>query len=117
MIADLIQMKRLQYQRTKVADPFTRRECPSPIEALNDQPAPACRLVLIGLEAGSRLLAQHLGPQHHGTLSYCQVHGPDVGEIAAGRLLLWNPIQRAAEDRARLIHRGEGDVQHKRDLA
>jgi CelD/BcsL family acetyltransferase involved in cellulose biosynthesis len=68
MISDLIQMKRLQYQRTQAADPFTRSECLTLIEALNEDPVPECRLILTRLEAGGRVLAHHLGPQHHGVL-------------------------------------------------
>jgi CelD/BcsL family acetyltransferase involved in cellulose biosynthesis len=118
MISDLIQMKRLQYQRTQAADPFTRRECLSLIEALNEEPVPECRLILTRLEAGGRVLAHHLGPQHHGVLSYWfQVYDSEARDVSPGRLLLWNTIQRAAEDGIQLIDRGEGDVQHKRDLA
>jgi CelD/BcsL family acetyltransferase involved in cellulose biosynthesis len=118
MIASLIQQKRLQYQRTNVADPFTRPGHLRLIAALNEAPAPDCRLILNRLEAGNRVLAQHLGPQHHDKLSYwLPVYDPEAREVSPGRLLLWHTIQRATEDGVSMIDRGEGDVPYKRELA
>ncbi len=65
MIADLIEGKRQQYHRTQANDAFARGANVRLIAALNESPASDCRLVMSRLEAGDRVLAQHLGPQDH----------------------------------------------------
>jgi CelD/BcsL family acetyltransferase involved in cellulose biosynthesis len=118
LLAATIEAKRLQYRRTKVADPF---ELPMPlrlVQALNDAPSPECRLVLTELEADGRALAQHLGLQHNGILSWWfPVYDPEAQGVSPGRLLLWYMIQHAAEDGIRLIDYGEGEAQYKRQFS
>ncbi len=117
-LAATISAKRLQYRRTQVGDPF---DSPLPlrlIEAINDTPTPECRLVLARLEAGGRPLAQHLGLQHNGVLSWWfPVYDPDVQAVSPGRLLLWFIIRQAADDGIRLIDFGEGEAQYKRQFS
>jgi CelD/BcsL family acetyltransferase involved in cellulose biosynthesis len=118
MIAGLIEQKRAQYQRTLTGDVFAGAANVRLIAALNESPAPECRLILNRLEAGDHVLALHLGPQHHDVLSYWfPVYDPQARDISPGRLLLWHTIKRAAEDGISLIDRGAGDAPHKRELA
>ena len=117
-IAGLIELKRQQYQRTHMPDAFAAERNVRLLAAMNEAPAPDCRLVMNRLEAGGRALAQHLGPQHHDVLSYWfPVYDPEAGDVSPGRLLLWLTIQRADEYGIALIDRGEGDAAHKRELA
>ena len=118
MIADLIAQKRAQYQRTVADDVLALSANVRLIGALNEAPAPECRLILNRLEAGNRLLAQHLVPQYHDVLSYWfPVYDPQMRDVSPGRLLLWHTIQRATQDGIKFIDRGEGDAPHKRELA
>ena len=90
MIASVIRMKRLQYERTKVPDPFARPGPMRLIEALNETPVPDCRLVLSTLEAGDSVLAEHLGIQYNNVLSYWfPVYDPQARSVSPGRLVLW----------------------------
>jgi CelD/BcsL family acetyltransferase involved in cellulose biosynthesis len=118
MIAELIAQKRLQYGRTDVTDVFARGANIRLIEVMNEMPAPECQLVMSRLEAGGTVLAQHLGPQHHGVLSHWfPVYDPAVRNLSPGRLLLWHMIQDAVEAGIRLIDFGEGDALYKREFA
>ena len=118
MVAALIAEKRRQYRRTQVPDVFARAENLRLIDVLNEAPEPECRLVMNRLEAGGRVLEQHLGPRHHDVLSHWfPVYDPDARTVSPGRLLLWYMIQRANEDGIRLIDYGEGDALYKRELA
>jgi len=118
MIAALIAAKREQYRRTQVPDAFTKRGHMQLIMAMNDAPMPECRLVMSRLEGGGRVLAQHLGPQHHDVLSHwLPVYDVEARSVSPGRLLLWHMIQRATEDGIALIDYGEGDAVYKRDLS
>ena len=99
-------------------DPFASADNLRLVDVLNEMPAPECQLYLSQLEAGGRILAQHLGPQHHGVLSHWfPVYDPEARAVSPGRLLLWYMIQRAGEDGIRLIDYGEGDALYKRELA
>jgi CelD/BcsL family acetyltransferase involved in cellulose biosynthesis len=118
MIADVIEQKRQQYHRTQVEDVLASGANVRLIAALNETPAPDCHLVMSRLEAGGRVLAQHLGPQYHGVLSHWfPVYDPEAGNVSPGRLLLWHMIQHAAEDGIGLIDFGEGDALYKREFA
>jgi CelD/BcsL family acetyltransferase involved in cellulose biosynthesis len=118
MIAKLIAQKRLQYGRTRVADPFVNNAHRRLIDALNEAPCPACRLVLARLEAGDRVLAQHLGLQYHDVLSsWFPVYDPDAQGVSPGRLLLWHMIQNATQAGIRLIDYGGGEAQYKREVS
>jgi CelD/BcsL family acetyltransferase involved in cellulose biosynthesis len=117
-IADVIHQKRLQYARTHVADPFADANNLRLIGALAETSTDECRLILTRLEAGERVLAQHLGPQCHDVLSYWfPVYDPAARDVSPGRLLLWHTISQADVDGVRLIDRGEGDAPYKRELA
>jgi hypothetical protein len=70
------------------------------------------------LEAGGRVLAQHLGPQYHDVLSFWfPVYDPEAGNLSPGRLLLWQMIGRASESGIGLIDYGAGDAVYKRKFA
>jgi CelD/BcsL family acetyltransferase involved in cellulose biosynthesis len=118
MTAALIRQKRQQYQRTRAEDTFAPSANLQLIDALNEMADPECRLVMSRLEAGGRVLAQHLGPQYHDTLSYWfPVYDPEVGNMSPGRLLLWHTLQRAKEIGVGLIDYGAGDAVYKRKFA
>jgi CelD/BcsL family acetyltransferase involved in cellulose biosynthesis len=118
LIAEVIAQKRAQYKRTQVEDPFDRHDNMRLISALNEAPAPDCRLTLTRLEADGQAIAQHLGPQYRDVLSYWfPVYDPEVRDISPGRLLLWQIIRRAPHDGVKLIDRGVGDAPYKREFA
>jgi len=118
MIAGLVELKRRQYQRTHMPDALAADRHVRLLAAMNEVSAPDCHLVMNRLEAGGRVLAQHLGPQHYDVLSYWfPVYDPEARDVSPGRLLLWLTIQRAEEYGIALIDRGEGDTPHKRELA
>jgi CelD/BcsL family acetyltransferase involved in cellulose biosynthesis len=118
MIAALIERKRQQYHRTQAIDAFARGVNIRLIAALNETPASDCRLVMSRLEAGGRVLAQHLGPQYHRVLSHwLPVYDTEARSVSPGRLLLWHMIQHATDDGIDLIDFGEGDAQYKREFA
>jgi CelD/BcsL family acetyltransferase involved in cellulose biosynthesis len=117
MLAAVIAEKRLQYRRTQVADPFMNPEHLRLIEALNESGGPECRLVMTRLQAGDRILAQHLGLRHHDVLTYWfPVYDPDAHGVSPGRLLLWYIIRQAINDGIRLIDYGEGEALYKRQF-
>lgn len=117
-VMPVIDAKRRQYGRTGVADPFAKGEHLRLVEALIERDDPACRPVLATLAAGERPIAQHFGLLHDGCLSYWfPVHDPAARHVSPGRLLLWHTIRSAAEHGIRLIDRGEGDTQAKRDFS
>jgi CelD/BcsL family acetyltransferase involved in cellulose biosynthesis len=118
MLRQLIAEKRLQYQRTNVADPFENSEHLRLVEILNEAPSPDCRPVLTRLEVGGHALAQHLGLQYHDVLSYWfPVYDHATRSVSPGRLLLWQIIRRASQDGIALIDYGEGDAPYKRELS
>jgi CelD/BcsL family acetyltransferase involved in cellulose biosynthesis len=118
MIAELITQKRQQYQRTQAGDAFAPSANVRLISALNETPAPDCRLVMSRLGASDRVLAQHLGPQYHDVLSFWfPVYDPEAGNVSPGRLLLWQMIRHASESGIGLIDYGAGDAVYKRKFA
>jgi CelD/BcsL family acetyltransferase involved in cellulose biosynthesis len=118
MIEGLVTEKREQYRRTQVPDPFVDKRNLQLFAALDDARAPDCRLVFNRLEAGNRVLAQHLGLQYHDVLSHWfPVYDPEARSVSPGRLLLWYMIQQAAEDGTKLIDYGAGDALYKRELS
>lgn len=117
-LGDMIAAKRHQYQRTQVTDPFDRPETLQIIEALNESRTEDCKMVLARLDAGERVLAQHLGLQHKGALSWWfPVYDPDVQGVSPGRLLLWDVIRRAADHGITEIDYGEGHAQYKQQFS
>lgn len=117
-LAGIIAAKRQQYQRTQAADPFDRRDTLAIIEALNAAPSPECHVVLTRLQAGEQTLAQHLGVQYHGALSWWfPVYDPGMQGVSPGRLLLWYVIRRAADHGITSIEYGEGDAAYKRQFS
>lgn len=118
VIEHLIAEKREQYRRTQVPDVFTDGQNLRLIAEMNDAPAAECQLILSRLEAGERVLAQHLGPRHHDVLSHWfPVYNVDTRNLSPGRLLLWRMIEHAGQDGITLIDYGEGDALYKRELA
>jgi len=117
-IADLIAMKRQQYQRTQVADPFADPRRLRLIEVLADMASEQCEPLLTRLTANGRMLAQHFGLRHAGVLSYWfPVHDPEARQVSPGRLLLWHTIEQADALGITLVDRGEGDSEAKRDFS
>ena len=118
VIAELIAMKRQQYRRTQVADPFADPRRLRLVEGLAEMASEECEPLLTQLTANGRILAQHLGLRHAGVLSYWfPVYDPAARQISPGRLLLWHTIERADELGITLVDRGEGDSEAKRDFS
>jgi CelD/BcsL family acetyltransferase involved in cellulose biosynthesis len=118
LITGLIREKREQYRLTQVPDVFVGQENLRLIGTLNEARSDDCRLVMHRLEAGGRILAQHLGLQYHDVLSHWfPVYDREARSVSPGRLLIWHMIQQAAEDGIRLIDFGQGDALYKRELA
>lgn len=117
-VRDLLDSKRAQYARTGVGDPFTDPARLGLIRALVEAADPECCPVLTTLAAGERLLARHFGLVHQGHLSYWfPVYDPEASKLSPGRMLLWFTITDADRHGLRLIDRGEGDSQAKRDFS
>jgi CelD/BcsL family acetyltransferase involved in cellulose biosynthesis len=119
---DMIQLiaeKRRQYQRTNARDAFIddpRRL--RLIEVLADMSTADCNPVLSTLTAGERVLARHLGIWHAGVLNYWfPVYDVEAQKISPGRLLLWHTIERAETLGIRLVDRGAGESEAKRDFS
>lgn len=118
MIAQLIEQKRQQYHRTQVVDALASSASVRLIAAMNEAPTDECCLVMSRLQAGERVLAQHLGPQYRDILSHWfPVYDPEARNVSPGRLLLWQMIQRAREDGISLIDYGEGDAVYKQEFS
>lgn len=114
----VITMKRQQYRRTQVQDAFDAPANLQLIEILRQSSVPECTLVLATLEVGGKILAQHLGLQHHGVLSWWfPVYDVSAQAVSPGRLLLWEVIRDAASRGVRLIDYGAGDAQYKRQFS
>lgn len=117
-IRALLEAKRAQYGRTGVADAFAQPAHQRLVQALVAAADPECLPVLSVLTAGERVLARHLGLLHAGHLSYWfPVYDPAAQKVSPGRMLLWQTIAAADRHGIRLIDRGEGDSQAKRDFS
>jgi CelD/BcsL family acetyltransferase involved in cellulose biosynthesis len=117
-LAGVVAMKRLQYARTAVADTFDEPANLRVIEALRQSSVPECALVLATLEAGDKMVAQHLGLRHHGVLSWWfPVYDVSAQGVSPGRLLLWQMIRNATESGIKLIDYGVGEAQYKRQFS
>ena len=117
-VRGLIARKRDQFRRTGAEDMFDDRRRQRLIEALLADSTPDCRPVMTMLFAGERLLASHLGLLHHDVLSYWfPVYDPEAQKVSPGRLLLWHTLQQAEALGLRLIDRGAGDSEAKRDFS
>lgn len=114
----VVDAKRAQYARTGAADSFADPRRIALLRSLAAHPAPDCALLLTELRAGDRILARHVGMLHAGVLSYWfPVYDPEAQKVSPGRLLLWHTIQDADRLGIRLIDRGEGDTEAKRDFS
>ena len=117
-LAHVVAMKREQYRRTQVGDAFEAPGNLRLIETLKDSSTPECKLVLAALVAGDQILAQHLGLQHNGVLSWWfPAYDASAQGVSPGRLLLWHMIRRAVESGVKLIDYGMGDAQYKRQFS
>jgi CelD/BcsL family acetyltransferase involved in cellulose biosynthesis len=117
-LARVIAMKRAQYQRTQTGDAFASPANLRLIEMLRQSPAPECALVLATLEAGGKVLAQHLGLRHHEILSsWFPVYDVSAQGVSPGRLLLWQMICDASKTRVGLIDYGAGEAHYKRQFS
>lgn len=117
-LASVVAMKRQHYRRTVVADAFAAPANLRLIETLRQSPVPECGLVLATLEAGNRMLAQHLGLRHHGVLSWWfPVYDVSAQGVSPGRLLLWQIIRNATASGVGLIDYGAGEAQYKRQFS
>lgn len=117
-LGSVVAMKRLQYERTQVRDAFN---CPANlrlVETLRQASVPECALVLATLEAGGKVLAQHLGLRHHGVLSWWfPVYDVSAQGVSPGRMLLWQMIRDATKSGVELIDYGAGEAQYKRQFS
>lgn len=114
----LIAAKRAQYARTAVGDPFADPAHQRLLHLLAGREDAACMPMLSTLTAGGRVLARHFGLIHAGVLSYWfPVYDPEASKVSPGRLLLWHTLRAADAHGIRLIDRGEGDSQAKRDFS
>ncbi|WP_372617605.1 GNAT family N-acetyltransferase [Falsiroseomonas sp.] len=117
-VQPLLEAKRGQYARTGVSDALGNPAALALLRALLEADTADCRPVLTTLSAGGRMLAGHLGLLHAGCLSYWfPVYDPAAQKVSPGRLLLWRTIEAADRLGIRLIDRGEGDSQAKRDFS
>jgi CelD/BcsL family acetyltransferase involved in cellulose biosynthesis len=117
-VMELIARKRAQYLRSGAADIFTDPRRLRLIDELLAADAPDCRPLFTTMFAGRRWLAGHFGLIHRDVLSYWfPVYDPAAKQVSPGRLLLWRTLQSADALGLRMIDRGEGDNQAKRDFS
>ncbi len=117
-VRTVIDEKRAHYRRTGAGDCFDDPRRITLVDALVEARDPQCRVVLTMLTAGDRVLARHFGLLHAGVLSYWfPVYDPAAQKVSPGRLLLWHTLRTAEENGLRLIDRGEGDNEAKRDFS
>jgi CelD/BcsL family acetyltransferase involved in cellulose biosynthesis len=114
----LIGAKRDQYRRTDAGDSFADPSTLRLIAALLERPTPECQPNITHLVGGEHELARHLGLMTCGVLNYWfPVYNPAAQKISPGRLLLWHTLRRAEAFGIRLVDRGEGDNEAKRDFS
>lgn len=117
-VQPLIDAKRAQYARTGAGDSLADSRHLRLVRALVDGRYKDCMPVLTQLAADGRILARHLGLLHDGHLSYWfPVYDRDAQKVSPGRMLLWHTLLAADAHGIRLIDRGEGDNQAKRDFS
>ncbi|MDE2181840.1 MAG: GNAT family N-acetyltransferase [Alphaproteobacteria bacterium] len=110
VIDRMVARKREQYRRTGVGDALASGA--RLLEAIG--PAEDCCLHHAALEAGGRILAEHLGLLYRDVLSYWfPVYDPAIRAVSPGRLLLWELIRASEQAGLRLIDFGEGEAQYK----
>jgi CelD/BcsL family acetyltransferase involved in cellulose biosynthesis len=118
MLDQLIEQKRLQYQRTQVPDslhePWTRQL----LHQLAQTDQPGCHGQLSTLYAGGKWLASHFGLVCHGVLHHWMpVYNADFNKYAPGRLLMHRMIEACPPAGILTIDHGEGDSTSKRQTA
>lgn len=117
-VGSLLEAKRAQYSRTGMGDPFADPRHMNVVRALAAGQYPDCVPVLTQLSAGGKVLARHLGLLHDGHLSYWfPVYDREAQKVSPGRMLMWHTLMAADAHGIRLIDRGEGDSQAKRDFS
>jgi CelD/BcsL family acetyltransferase involved in cellulose biosynthesis len=117
-LLSVVTMKRQQYRRTQVRDVFEAPETMRLMEILRERPAQECMLVLASLQAGDKVLAQHLGLRHRGVLSWWfPAYDVSAQSVSPGRLLLWEIIRNSAASGINLIDYGAGEAQYKRQFS
>lgn len=117
-VQSLIDAKRAQYARTGVGDSFAEPRHIRLVRALVEGRYPDCVPVQTQLSAGGRVLARHLGLLHEGNLSYWfPVYDREAQKVSPGRMLLWHTLMATDAHGIRLIDRGGGDSQAKRDFS
>jgi CelD/BcsL family acetyltransferase involved in cellulose biosynthesis len=117
-VMELVADKRQQYRRTGATDVFADPVHLRLIEALSDAASVDCMPMLATLSAHGRVLARHLGLLHAGVLNYWfPVYDAETRRISPGRLLLWHTLKSAETLAIRLVDRGNGDSEAKRNFS
>lgn len=117
-VQSLLESKRAQYARTGASDSLSDPARMNLVRVLVERKYPDCVPVLTQLSAGGRVLARHFGLMHDGYLSYWfPVYDREAQKVSPGRMLVWHTLMAADEHGIRLIDRGEGDSQAKRDFS
>jgi CelD/BcsL family acetyltransferase involved in cellulose biosynthesis len=117
-LAELIGMKREQYQRTAVRDVLAEPWRQRLLELLAVSDEPDCTGVLSTLRAGETFVAAHFGLRSGSLLHYWfPVYNPELSRYSPGRLLLKAILCAPREYGLASIDRGVGDTQAKREFA
>ncbi len=117
-LENLISAKRQQYDRTGALDVLARATTRNFLKILSGVDDPHCRSTLSTLHAGDKWICSHFGLTSADTLHFWfPVYNPEMKAFAPGRLLIKAIIDSAHESGVKLIDRGAGDSQAKRDFA
>lgn len=118
-LEELIRLKRAQYLRTgHQGAPLFDERYAGLLQHLLENPSPSCESVLSTLTVGSHLVAAHLGMVANGVLHYWfPVYDEAFSAYSPGRILFRRVLLAASGQGIRIIDRGEGDTQSKRDFA
>ncbi|MBY0341743.1 MAG: GNAT family N-acetyltransferase [Rhodocyclaceae bacterium] len=118
-LATLIALKCAQYTRSsKLQAPLFARRNVELLHRLLDARSPQCTGVLSTLKLDGRIIAAHFGLRCHETLHYWfPVYDPAFSNYAPGRILFRRVLEASVPQGVRIIDRGEGDTQAKRDFA
>ena len=117
-LSELIAHKRVQYNRTQVADVLSENRTQDILHALCRTRDEQCSGVVSTLHAGDTWVASHFGLRSGSTLHYWfPVYNPALKAFAPGRILLKQIIDNAQSNGLERIDRGGGDSVAKRDFA
>jgi len=118
---ELILNKRKQYLSTGVEDSLSddwKRQVLQVLRRDFNNPKDSFHCVLSELYVGDQWLAFHFGIQCNGILQYWfPVYNPEFKKYAPGRLLLFKTIEQANINGIKIIDRGEGFSDSKKDTA